>query len=236
MPTMRARQDLVDIFRYHSREAGFRVARRFFAQSARQGAATTARLTGNSGANSMFLRQKRGWIPSLTHGETNSATSPTPAGPNDLLIYGARMISHSKFHALRLSQFRKDAEIAELENWEYYERIWVGEAIKFSEWLRPVDDPEALGSLAIDFNEFPKPAANRVLKAIGLPIRPGMSLEELKAVLGDPVKTLRFVPEQTTYNFLTAEPESYAVSCTVQKEGGLSYLTVMIPIDEEESD
>jgi plasmid stabilization system protein ParE len=28
----RARQDLVDIFRYYAREAGFRVARRFFAQ------------------------------------------------------------------------------------------------------------------------------------------------------------------------------------------------------------
>ena len=29
----KARQDLVDIFRYHAREAGFRVARRFFAQA-----------------------------------------------------------------------------------------------------------------------------------------------------------------------------------------------------------
>ena len=29
----RARQDLVDIFRYYAQEAGFRVARRFFAQA-----------------------------------------------------------------------------------------------------------------------------------------------------------------------------------------------------------
>ena len=64
------------------------------------------------------------------------------------------MIPHSKFHALRLSQFRKDTEIAELEDWEYEERIWVGEAIKFSEWLRTVEDPEALGSLAILIREI----------------------------------------------------------------------------------
>ncbi len=38
----KARQDLVDIFRYYAREAGFRVAQRFFAQAE----ATLTRLAG----------------------------------------------------------------------------------------------------------------------------------------------------------------------------------------------
>src|SRR3954447_21497271 len=52
------------------------------------------------------------------------------------------MIPHTKFGQLRLKQFLPDADIAELEDWEYEERVWVGEAVGFSEWLRPVEDPE----------------------------------------------------------------------------------------------
>lgn len=46
----KARQDLVDIFRYHAREAGFRVAQRFFAQSE----ATFARLAGMPGIGTRY--------------------------------------------------------------------------------------------------------------------------------------------------------------------------------------
>ncbi len=46
----KARQDLVDIFRYHAREAGFRVAQRFFAQTE----ATLARLAGMPGIGTPY--------------------------------------------------------------------------------------------------------------------------------------------------------------------------------------
>ena len=45
-----ARQDLVDIFRYHAREAGFRVAQRFFAQAE----ATFTRLAGMPGMGTLY--------------------------------------------------------------------------------------------------------------------------------------------------------------------------------------
>jgi hypothetical protein len=35
------------------------------------------------------------------------------------------MIPHAEFHALRLSRFRPEAEITQLEDWEYKGRIWV---------------------------------------------------------------------------------------------------------------
>jgi toxin ParE1/3/4 len=46
----KARQDLVDIFRYHAREAGFRVAQHFFAQTE----ATFVRLAGMPGIGTPY--------------------------------------------------------------------------------------------------------------------------------------------------------------------------------------
>jgi toxin ParE1/3/4 len=45
-----ARQDLVDIFRYYAREAGFRVAQRFYAQAE----ATLIRLAGMPGMGTRY--------------------------------------------------------------------------------------------------------------------------------------------------------------------------------------
>src|SRR3954454_5506755 len=126
------------------------------------------------------------------------------------------MIPYSKFGQLRLSQFRKDAEIAELEDWEYEDRLWVGEAVGFSEWLRPADAPETLGSLSINFKEFPERAADQVLQAIDLPLRQGMTTDELKAILGEPAAALRFVAGQVPCEFLSRDPDPYKVSCTVE--------------------
>lgn len=46
----KARQDLVDIFRYYAREAGFGIAQRFFAQAE----ATFTRLAGMSGMGTRY--------------------------------------------------------------------------------------------------------------------------------------------------------------------------------------
>jgi hypothetical protein len=139
------------------------------------------------------------------------------------------MIPYSKFGRLRLSKFLKDAEIEELEDWEFENRIWVGEAVGFSEFLCPAENPKTLGSIAIDFAEFPEKAAKQVLEAIELPLRAGMTVDEVKGVLGEPAETLRFTAGKASYEFLTTDSEPYKVSCTVKDKGGLSYLVVMVP-------
>jgi hypothetical protein len=140
------------------------------------------------------------------------------------------MISHARFGKLRLAQFRPDAEIAELAGWEFLDAVWVGEAIRFSEWLRLEDDPEVLRSLAIDFREFPEGAAAAVLQAIGLPVRPGMRRDEMRAVLGEPVEEHRFAKDRVSYEYVVTGPPRYDVSCTVLNKGGLSYLVVTRPL------
>jgi len=142
------------------------------------------------------------------------------------------MISHDRFGALRLDQFLPDAQIEELRDWEFMEHLWVGEAIGFSEWLRLEDEPDVLRSLAIDFGEFPNSAVEEVLRAIDLPIRGGMTFEQLRDVLGEPYKKERFVANRVTYEFFSQEPHPYEVSCTVLNEGGLVYLVVMVPLGE----
>ena len=139
------------------------------------------------------------------------------------------MISHTRFGKLRLAQFRPDADIVGLAGWEFMDELWVGEAIGFSEWLRLESDPEVLRSLALDFAEFPPDATAAVLRAIDIPIRPGMQAEELRAVLGEPVEEHRFVADRVSYEFVAAGPPRYNVSCTVLNNGGLSYLVVMRP-------
>lgn len=142
------------------------------------------------------------------------------------------MISYSRFGQLRLAQFRPDADIADLDNWEFMDHVWVGEAVGFSEWLRLEVKPETLRSLAIDFAEFPEQAAEDVLQAIDLRVRAGMKLDELTDLLGKPVKQHRFVKDRVSYDFEVIGPPEYNISCTVLSNGGLKYLVVMPPLPE----
>jgi hypothetical protein len=140
------------------------------------------------------------------------------------------MISHARFGTLRLAQFLEDSEIAELENWEFMDHLWVGEAVGFSEWLRLENEPDVLRSLTIDFTGFPEHAAAKVLRMIDLPVRGGMGFAELRELLGEPVKELRFVKDRVTYEFVLPGPPRYDVSCTVLNDSGLTYLVVMTPL------
>ena len=140
------------------------------------------------------------------------------------------MISHARFGKLRLAPFRPAAEIAELDNWEFMDHMWVGEAVGFSEWLRLKAKPETLRSLAIDFSEFPEQAAAEVLRTIDLPIRAGMKVKQLYEFLGEPLKEHRFVKDRVSYDFVLPGPPKYHVSCTVLNKGGLTYLVVMAPL------
>jgi hypothetical protein len=140
------------------------------------------------------------------------------------------MISHERFGALRLTQFLPRAELAELSNWAFMDRTWLGEALGFSEWLRLESDPTVLRSLALDFSEFPEAAGISVLDALDLPVRPGMQAADLRSVLGEPIDELHFVADRVTYEFAVVGPPSYSVSCTVLKQQGLTYIVVTAPL------
>lgn len=135
------------------------------------------------------------------------------------------MISHEEFAVLRLAQFLPAEEIQTLNDWEFLDRIWIGEALGFSEWLRLADEPDVLRSLSLDFDEFPAACTHRVLGTIGLPVRAGMRLDDLRRVLGEPTAEEHFVADRVSYDFRVDEPR-YTVNCTVLNDGGLTYVVV----------
>jgi hypothetical protein len=140
------------------------------------------------------------------------------------------MISHADFGKLRLAHLLPRANIVELADWEFMGKTWLGEAVGFSEWLRLEKDPNVLRSLAIDFTDFGEAAAIQVLDTIGVPIRRGMILDEIRQLLGMEVNEYRFVKDRVSYEFLVDGPPAYTFLCTVLNQGGLTYLVVIVPV------
>jgi len=135
------------------------------------------------------------------------------------------VITHRDFQQLRLRDFVP--EVTALKNWQYMGRQWIGEAVGFSEWLRPQEDSRSLGSMASDFSDLPEDVAAAVLERVQLPLRPGMSLPEIVAVLGAPQVIHRFRLDRLDYDFEVRSRDIYSVSCTVHDHDGLIYLVVM---------
>lgn len=136
------------------------------------------------------------------------------------------MISHEEFGKLRLAPFAEGHHVDLLDDWEYMGDTWVGEAIGFTEWLRRKSDPDVLGALSLDLVDLPSRTAAAVMKRVGLPLRRGMTLESIQAVLGAPRQTRVFVADRRTYEFKHGHPDSFSVGCTLLHEGGLVHLTI----------
>ena len=128
---------------------------------------------------------------------------------------------------LRLARFFPGAPIVALDEWEFMGRLWTGEAIGFSEWLRPEERPEQLESLALDFSALPREGCIEILTTLGLSIRPGMTIDQIRAELGEPCDVHEFRTDGKDYDFKCGDGDDYLIWCTVRHDSGLSYLVVM---------
>jgi hypothetical protein len=155
-----------------------------------------------------------------------------------------KLISYDKFGKLRLSDFfpgkklskdpkdpgeakRFQEQIVELDNWEFMNKLWIGEAIGFTEWLRLRDDPTVLRSISIDFSDLPGKVSKAILKRIDLALRPGMTLDEIKKLLGKPTKSEAFVKDRKSFSFSSGDKEKYLIDCTIHDSDGLIYLVIL---------
>jgi hypothetical protein len=110
------------------------------------------------------------------------------------------LIPYDEFARLRLAQFCPDAsKLAPLENWEFMGGIWVGEADGFTEFLRPEDRPDELGSIEIDLSEIQEDIGTAILEKIHLPMRRGMAFEQVAQHLGPPEGTSVFVSDRKSH-------------------------------------
>jgi hypothetical protein len=136
------------------------------------------------------------------------------------------VLTHQEFGRLRLAEFAPKKQIRTLADWEFLGRLWIGEAIGFSEWLRPHERPTMLESLALDVAELPQEVVDRVLARLGLPLRKGLTRRELVKLLGEPYEAHVFADDRKTFEFRSEETDPYLISCTVLNDGGLTYLVV----------
>jgi hypothetical protein len=140
-------------------------------------------------------------------------------------VQDMELISHEEFGRLRLVDFSREA--TEIEDWEYLDRLWIGEAIGFSEWLRPVEKPDVLGALSLDLSDLPDEMSQKIFAVLRLPLSRGMNYSQVVSVLGEPTHSQQFTSGQTTYEFQCGNQWPYEIDCTVQNEDGLSYVTVV---------
>ena len=139
------------------------------------------------------------------------------------------LISHEEFGRLRLRQFVPSTIINELAGWEYMNEEWVGEAAGFTAVLRLAREPDVVRSIELDLNDLPEDTANTMLTALKLPLRKGMTVEQITAFLGAPTKQLNFpsAGDRTTYEFGVGNRWRYEVACTLHEKEGLVFLSIM---------
>lgn len=139
------------------------------------------------------------------------------------------MLSYEEFGRLRLVQFVEPESVVQLRNWEFMDRIWVGEAVGFTEWLRLEDDPDVVRSVSIHLVELDSAAVEAIFARLGLPLWRGMSLSEIEILLGQPVHNERYVADRQSFLFRHGHDWPYDVNCTVHNEEGLIYVVIMAP-------
>ena len=138
------------------------------------------------------------------------------------------LLPYDEFGRLRLAQFVTDpSEIVELEDWEYADCLWVGEAIGFTEWLRYEDETDVLGCISLDLEALPTEIGQNILRRLNLPLIKGMNYERVVALLGEPRNVLIFVNSQKTFEFDIGTVAEYQVDCTIHQDSGLKYITIM---------
>lgn len=141
-----------------------------------------------------------------------------------------KLISYEQFAKLRLRDFVPDCTvIGEASDWEWMGSLWHNEGIVFTSFSRHTSAPDETGGLEISFPELSADSIQRLLTAIGLPLRPGMSTADVLSALGTPTGTQQFVPDRRTYHFTVGSTQPYVVGCTVVDAEGLIYVTVVRP-------
>ena len=138
------------------------------------------------------------------------------------------LILYEDFAKLRMKQLAPGKEVHESDGWEWMGGFWINEGIfGFTSVSRHEDTPDEAGGLEVAFGELPESATLAIFDAIHLPLRQGMTLQEVRSVLGEPEQTHVFVADRKTYDFTVGSRHPYYVSATVHDSDGLIYVAVI---------
>lgn len=118
--------------------------------------------------------------------------------------------------------------VDEMDATEWMGGFWICEGMSgFTGVFRHEDTPDEAGGLVIDFRELSPSDIARIFETIHLPLRPGMTLEEVRSVLGEPEKTQLFVADAKSYDFTVGSQYPYHVSANIHDTEGLNCVDVI---------
>jgi hypothetical protein len=137
------------------------------------------------------------------------------------------VIPFRDFSALRLARFtRPGDDVVRLEEWEFQDDVWVGEALGLTQFLRRRSDPASLRAVGLDLDSLPDAVTQNLLDAMDLPLRFGMDEAEVRGRMGAPAGTVAFAGTSTLEFEVRVDDGAFCVSCTVDPQDGLVYLDV----------
>lgn len=143
------------------------------------------------------------------------------------------MIDFDGFGRLRAGDYIAEDELEWRDSWEFLGCVWLGWGSGFTDFLTTYDEPDVTRCISIDLDDLPAATAARLLRDIDIPLRPGMDLSDVREVLGDPVREVRYVADRVSYEF---HFNGYNVDTTILNDGGLTYLVIHPPLPPKVDD
>ena len=120
-----------------------------------------------------------------------------------------------------------DERLVEHDGFSWMGGQWIYEGVGFTWFGRLEDQPNITHGVEIAFDELSPELVSQLFDALGLPLYPGMQLEQISEVLGQLQTVERYVSDRATYNFRAGTPDSYQVSCTVHETAGLIHVSLI---------
>lgn len=137
------------------------------------------------------------------------------------------MIAHSQFANLRLHQFLAPESVEEFDSWLFMGREWLGEAVGATEFLRSKSTPDNTRLISLDLLNLPPQKAAMILSSLDMPVRAGMSEQEIVSLFGEPVKVHNFLPDRKALDFQLFQPDPYQLTLTLFKQQGLGKVLIL---------
>ncbi|GGD49930.1 hypothetical protein [Lacimicrobium alkaliphilum] len=138
------------------------------------------------------------------------------------------MIAHRHFASLRLRQFLAPESVEEFDSWLFMGREWLGEAFGATEFLRSKSVPDDTRLISLDLLNLPPQKAEMILSSLDMPVRTGMSEQEIVTLFGEPAKVHNFLPDRKTLDYQLFQPDPYQLTLTLFKEQGIGKVLILV--------
>ena len=139
------------------------------------------------------------------------------------------LISYDDFGRFDISRFAQPGRgVVQQDGYEWRGGVWTSEAVGACTCVcRHESTPDVVGGLEVDFRDLPERDTLALFGVLHLPLRPGMSLQEVQAVLGEPRERVDFIEDRRGYGFDVGSRYPYEVGCIIRDSVGLIYVSVI---------